>query len=130
MKKIILSMLLILLPSLFSTNSNKPSDPAGLTDLSYAEEKKDMIVKKFFLNSSTFVIVCKGWPKESLSGVERTESAKEAALMNAQFSSRDLFDSTVDVIKNGDAEKYEIFDGYVTVRYVIKKSQLKKHYKK
>ncbi len=99
-----------------------------------SDEKKDtgketVIEKKWFRDDNTFVIICRGWPNESLTDKAKVESAKEAALMNAQFSARDLFDKSIDVVKNGTVEKYNVYDDYVTVEYSITYKGLRKFYK-
>ncbi|MFH0974383.1 MAG: hypothetical protein V1874_01210 [Spirochaetota bacterium] len=93
------------------------------------DEKKEMVEKKWFKNDNTFVIICKGWPKESLTGQARIDSAKEAALMNAQFTTKDLFSKPVDVVKFGTIENYKIYDKYVTIQYVITYTGLRRYYK-
>lgn len=90
---------------------------------------KEVVVEKSFRDDNTFVIVCNGWPKDTLTGLARAQSAREAALINAQFSSKDLFDESIDTVKNGTVEKYEVLDDYARVYYVITKTDLKKHYK-
>jgi hypothetical protein len=95
-----------------------------------SDEKKDTVIeKKWFKDDSTFIIICRGWPKEGLMGAAKLDSAKEAALINAQFSSRDLFDKSVDVVKNGNIVKYNVYDDYVTVEYSITKTGLRKFYR-
>ncbi len=96
----------------------------------YEKESRDMLEKKDFLDNNTYIIVCKGWPKESLTGKARIESAKEAALINAQFIAKDIFKSPVDPVINGTIEKYDIQDDYVRIYYIIKYQNLKKYYKK
>ena len=92
--------------------------------------KNDVIIKKWFKNNNTFVIVCKGYPKAGLKEPAKTESAKEAALINAQFFAKDLFTESVDVIKNGNVDKYQIKNEYVIIYYEIKASNLKKYLRK
>jgi hypothetical protein len=91
--------------------------------------KKEIVEKQYFKNENTFVIICKGWPKEGLTGVAQADSAKEAALINAQFTCRDLFAKSVDVVRNGTIEKYTVYDDYVTIQYVLKFQGLRKFYK-
>jgi hypothetical protein len=86
----------------------------------------EILIKKWFRNNNTFVIVCKGYPKEGLTGDARVESAKEAALINAQFISRALFNESVDIFKYGTIEKYSIYSDYVVVYYVIEMNNLRK----
>ncbi len=90
--------------------------------------KEKVLISKWFRNKNTYVIVCRGWPKESLTGKKRIESAKEAALINAQFIARDIFNKSVDVVKNGTIEKYKTYKNHVTIYYTVKKKGLK--YKK
>jgi hypothetical protein len=118
MKKLIPVFLLLSLVSWF-WDSDEKKDTA----------KETVIEKKWFKDDNTFVIICRGWPNESLTDKAKVESAKEAALMNAQFSARDLFDKAVDVVKNGTIEKYNVYDGYVTVEYSITFKGLRKFYK-
>ncbi len=99
-----------------------------------SDEKKNtgkatVIEKKWFKNDNTFVIICRGWPNESLTDKAKVESAKEAALMNAQFSARDLFDKAIDVVKYGTIEKYNVYNDYVTVEYSITYKGLRRYYK-
>ena len=86
----------------------------------------EILIKKWFRDSNTFVIVCKGYPKEGLTGDARVESAKEAALINAQFISRALFNESVDIFKYGTIEKYKIYSNYVVVYYVIEMRNLRR----
>jgi hypothetical protein len=85
----------------------------------------EILIKKWFRNNNTFVIVCKGYPKEGLTGDARVESAKEAALINAQVISRALFNDSVDIFKYGTIEKYKIYRNYVVVYYVIEMNNLR-----
>ncbi len=87
--------------------------------------REGVLISKWFRNKNTYVIVCRGWPKEGLTGKKRIESAKEAALINAQFIARDIFKKSVDVIKNGTIEKYKTYKNHVTIYYIIKKKGLK-----
>jgi hypothetical protein len=118
MKKIIPVLLALCLVSWFWESDDKK------------ETAKDTVIEKqWFKNDNTFVIICRGWPKEGLTGRAKLDSAKEAALINAQFSSRDLFDKSVDVVKSGNIEQYKVYDDYVTVEYSITKNGLRKYYK-
>lgn len=85
-----------------------------------------ILVKKYFRNKHTFVIVCRGYPKEDLTGEARIESAKEAALINAQFITRALFDDSVDVFRYGTIEKYRVYSNYAVVYYVIEMRNLRR----
>jgi hypothetical protein len=118
MKKLIPVLLLLSLVSWFWDSNDKKNIV-----------KDNVIEKKWFRNDNTFVIICRGWPKESLTGKAKVDSAKEAALINAQFSARDLFDKSIDVMRNGDIVKYTVYDEYVTVEYSITQKGLRKFYK-
>lgn len=91
--------------------------------------KTEIIVKKQFINTNTYEIVCKGWPKESLTGKARLESAKEAALINAQLAAKKIFKEPIDVIRHGTISMYDINDDYVTIHYIITYKNLKKYFK-
>lgn len=89
--------------------------------------KDNILIKKYFMDDDTFVIECKGFPKDDVSGLQATETAKEAALLNAQVIAKETFNDTVDVITNGKIEKYEVFEGYAVVTYVITLPNLMKN---
>lgn len=91
-----------------------------------SEEKRDVLVKKYFRDDNTFVIICKGYPKEGLEGKMAASTAKEAALLNAQILAKETFKDSVNVFKRGGVENYEIQDDYVIITYVIKQNGLKK----
>ncbi|MBP7582946.1 MAG: hypothetical protein KBA61_02855 [Spirochaetes bacterium] len=85
----------------------------------------DVIIGKGFRNPNTYFIVCKGFPREGLENeIQRRGTAREAALINAQFFAREIFDDSVDVVRNGNAEKTEYFPGYAVVHYVIEQPGL------
>ena len=130
MKKIIFLFLVVLLSSCMKDNKDAKKEPNVMDTPGLSEEvKKEIVINKYFKDNNTFVIECKGFPKEGLDGKARVESAKEAALINAQICSRDLFDKSVDVIRNGEIHKYTIEDDYVIIQYMIVKNRLKKSYK-
>ena len=112
MKRFVLLFLILILSSCFS------------------KEKRVVLVKKWFKNGHTFEIICKGYPLNEATGKARIETAKEAALINAQFCAKDIFDDSVDVVKNGTIKKYTIHDDYVVIHYVIKYKGLKKKLRK
>jgi len=88
------------------------------------------LIKEGFLNDNEYEIVCIGFPKEGLSGIQKEESAKRAALLNAYYYAGVRFDSTVAPDKDGSVKKMEISDDYATVYYIIKKENLKSRLKK
>lgn len=97
---------------------------------SMAQEKREVLVKKYFRNSDTFVIECRGYPKEGLTGKAAVESAREAALTNAQFIAGEIFKGPVNAVKDGTAEKYSVRKDHVIIRYVVRHRGLKGFSKK
>lgn len=92
--------------------------------------KQNIVLRKGFQGSNKYLIVCKGFPKEGTEGLQRRETAKEAALFNAQMIARDIFNDTVDPIRNGIAKKFVVYDDYAVVYYEIEKYNLKKRLRK
>ncbi len=91
------------------------------------QERRTTLVKKYFKNDDTFIIVAKGYPREGVDNqVQQLETAKEAALLNAQIIARESFDDTVDVVKKGSVDSYEVFDDYATVTYIVTMDRLNK----
>jgi hypothetical protein len=95
----------------------------------YEKNGREVVEKKDFLDNNTYRIICRGWPKKGLTGQARIQSAKDAALINAQFIAKDIFESPVDPVKNGTVEKYDVMDNYVRIYYLITYQDLKKYYK-
>jgi hypothetical protein len=93
-------------------------------------DKKEILIKKYFINSDSYMIICKGFPKAELSGSARKQSAREAALINAQMLAKEIFNNSVNVFKNGRIDKYREYDDYAVVYYVISKKNLAKRMKK
>lgn len=85
-----------------------------------------ILIKNYFIDDTSYVIVCKGYPREGLEGVQAMETAKEAALINAQMIARDIFTDSVDVVRQGTADRYDTGDGYAVVTYIIKGPDLKR----
>lgn len=94
-------------------------------------DRSAVLVKKDFLNDNTYVIICRGFPKEGLEGLQAVETSKEAALLNAQIIARETFSDSIDVVKGGSVESYEVNErqGYAQIRYVVKAPGLKKNLK-
>lgn len=95
-----------------------------------AQEKREVLVKKYFKNNNTFIIICKGYPKEGLSGTQAVETAKEAALLNAQIIARETFKDSVDVVKRGAVLKYVESDDHVVIHYALTQINLRSKLKK
>ncbi len=88
-------------------------------------EGGSIVIRKGFRGYNAYLIVCKGYPKDGTSGLQRRETAKEAALMNAQFIARDIFNDTVDPVRDGIAKKFTVNDDFAIVHYEIQKKNLK-----
>jgi len=97
---------------------------------SNSQGEKDVLLNKAFKNDNIFKIVCKGYPKPGVYGIGRIETAKEAALINAQLFAKNIFLDSVDVIRKGTIEKYEVFPDYSVIHYVVKEKGLRKKMKK
>ena len=92
--------------------------------------EQDVLISKKFLDNNSFSIVCKGFPKEDLTGIARLESAKRAALLNAYFFIQQEFDESVAPDKDGRVEKFDAGENQATVYYILKKDGLKGRVKK
>ena len=116
MKKIILFASTLLLA--FSVSSSFAQED---------EEKKIVLVKEKLLSKNSYLIVARGYPKES--SHRPVDSAKEAAVFNAQILAQERFEG-FDVIVNGKAAKFTVRDGSVDVNYVLTYKNIKYYLKK
>lgn len=87
------------------------------------------LISEKFISDTEYEIVCRGFPKEGLSGVQKEESAKRSAILNAYYFSKSRFDDTVNPDMDGRVEKFSMFENYAEVKYILKKSNLKKRLK-
>ena len=92
--------------------------------------ERDILISRGFSGGDAYLIVCKGFPKEGVEGFRRGETAKDAALMNAQFIARDIFNDTVDPVRNGSVQKFTVYDDHAVVHYEIRKKGLRGSLKK
>jgi len=90
-----------------------------------AGDRGSILIKSAFIDDTSYMIVCRGYPREGLEGVQAMETAKEAALINAQMIAKDIFADSVDVVRQGTADRYDTADGYAVVTYIIKGPGLK-----
>jgi len=88
---------------------------------------KGSLIKKYFKDNDTYVIICKGYPKDEALGMEARGTARSAALINAQMLGKEVFGNRLDVITMGSPEKYIDFEGFTVVYYVIRAPGLKKY---
>ncbi len=90
-----------------------------------ANDKGSILIKSTFIDDTSYMIVCKGFPREGLEGVQAMETAKEAALLNAQMIAKDVFADSVDVVRQGTIGRYDTGDGYAVITYIIRGPDLK-----
>lgn len=88
------------------------------------------LISEGFISDTEYEIVCIGYPKEGLTGIQKEESAKRAALLNAYFFAKNRFDDTVSPDQDGKVVKYTAYDDRAELKYVVTKSNLKKRIKK
>ena len=88
------------------------------------------LIKEGFISNTEYEIICLGIPKSGLSGIRKEESAKRAALLNAYFYTKNRFDETVIPDRDGEIAEFKMLEDYGELRYIIRKSNLKKRVKK
>ena len=106
MKSPFLIMFAVLLAaSAFSCSSGEQVNVQSLPSL----------ISEEFVSDDIYEVVCRGFPKQGLSGVQKDESARRAALLNAYYFVRARFDDTVQPDRDGSVVKYDVQDEF-TVR--------------
>jgi hypothetical protein len=88
------------------------------------------LIKEGFISDTEYEIVCLGIPKTGLSGIQKEESAKRAALLSAYFYVKNRFDDSVIPDKDGKVSKFVMHDDHGELSYIVKKPGLKKRIKK
>ena len=87
------------------------------------------LISEEFTSNDTYEVVCRGFPKQGLTGVQKEESGKRAALLNAYYFVQTRFDNTVKPDTDGVVLKYDVQEEFVIVYYRVTKSNLKKREK-
>lgn len=87
------------------------------------------LISEEFTSDDTYEIICRGFPKQGLTGVQKEESAKRAALLNAYYFVQARFDNTVKPDTDGIVVRYEVQDEFVIVYYRVTKKNLKNRIK-
>ena len=96
-----------------------------------AQEKKVVLVSEKFTSKNSYLIVARGYPHPGLSdGKAAQNTAKEAAIFNAQLLGRERFIDSFDVIRNGKVSKIVVREGYVDVWYTLSWPNIKNYMKK
>ena len=120
MKKLIMFFLTITVALFFACSGDEIKKVQNIPTL----------VKEGFISPNEYEIVCIGFPKEGTTGIQKDETAKRAAVLNAYYYTAARFDDTVAPDKDGEIKKMEVTDTHATVYYVISKSNLKSRLKK
>ena len=116
MKNIFLSLLsVILIGSILSCSSGDGMNVQSIPSL----------ISEEFTSDDTYEVVCRGFPKQGLTGVQKEESAKRAALLNAYYFIQSRFDNTVKPDTDGTVIRYDVQDKFVIVYFRVTKSNLK-----
>jgi hypothetical protein len=87
---------------------------------------KEALISQGFVDDNTYTVVCRGYPLEGSTGIQKSESSKRAALLGAYYYIQTVFNDSVAPDKDGKAEKYEYKSDHVVVHYVVHKKGLKK----
>jgi len=88
--------------------------------------KKEPLISQGFVDDDTYKVVCRGYPLEGSTGIQKTESSKRAALLGAYYYIKNAFNESVAPDRDGKAEKFEFMSDHVVVHYVVQKKGLKK----
>lgn len=85
-----------------------------------------ILIKAEKMSKDQYLVVCKGYPKEGLtSSLQRSETAKEAALINAQrYAAERLKD--VDTTR-GTIYKFNFNGEYAIIHYIIEIRDVEKY---
>jgi len=120
MKKMtIISLTFLLAGIIFSCSSGNEINVQSLPAL----------ISEEYISDDTYEIVCRGFPKQGLEGVQREESAKRAALLNAYYFVQARFDATVKPDADGTVVRYDVQDEFVVIYYRVTKKNLKSRIK-
>jgi hypothetical protein len=91
---------------------------------------EDVLISRGFINDNSYRIVCRGYPQGGLDGVQKVESSKRGALLNAYYFVQAVFDDSVAPDRDGKAEKFDVMNDYAIVHYLVTKKDLKKRVKR
>lgn len=87
--------------------------------------RREALVSKGFIDDNTYGIVCRGYPADGTAGVQKTESAKRAALLGAYYVAQEVFTGAVAPDRDGATKKIEYLEDHVVLHYVIAKRGLR-----
>jgi hypothetical protein len=87
---------------------------------------KEPLISQGFVDDNTYMVICRGYPLQGSTGIQKVESSKRAALLGAYYYIKTVFNDSVAPDKDGKAEKFEYMSDHVVVHYVVQKKGLKK----
>ena len=87
---------------------------------------RPILIESKQLSQNEYLIKCAGYPKDGLEGIQMEESAKEAALLNAQMIAKNKF-KTIDTVKLGEIRKNVFKGSAAEIEYVIVYPDIKKY---
>lgn len=92
------------------------------------DDPTKILLKAELLSETEYLIVCKGYPKKGLtSKVQKISTAKEAALINAQYFAGEKL-KNIDPT-SGEIRSFEYHDTFGVIYYVIQKENIKEYIK-
>jgi hypothetical protein len=97
-------------------------DQGGVT----SQGPRETLISKGFIDDNTWKVVCRGYPLEGLTGIQKSESSKRAALLGAYYFVQETFNETVSPDRDGKSEKFVMYGDHAELHYVIHKKGLKK----
>ena len=113
--KIIAALTLAAIASLSCSDKNGRKGPAF----------RESLISKGFVDDNTYRVVCRGFPLAGAEDVQKVESAKRAAILNAYAFIKSEFGDRVAPDREGKVEKMDIRDDHVILYFVIKKKRLR-----
>ena len=118
--------LIIILPFILSSTLACAGNNLSLDEPFDSSAAKVVLVKEFIISDSEYLFICKGYPIEGASGIASDQSAKEAALINAQVIAKQRFPE-LNVVEIGEI-KNSVFDGKeATIEYLVTHKNIKKY---
>ena len=86
----------------------------------YAQDNKEVFVNEKILSDNEYIITARGYSNPVLTDqIKKKESAKDAAILNAQILAAERFVAEFDVITNGSSEVTASGIDWVEIRYTI-----------
>ncbi|OHD63040.1 MAG: hypothetical protein A2176_09485 [Spirochaetes bacterium RBG_13_51_14] len=85
----------------------------------------EVLISKGFVDDNTYKVICRGFPKEGMTGVQMVEASKRAALLSAYYYIKDVFGNAVAPDMEGKVEKYDTMKDHVVLHYIVEKKGLR-----